>query len=88
MLQLVGGDIVIPSGNTTYSGTALIDSTVGVNTKLVFKYNTDIDISVTTNKGQKVTISKSSQLKRIVATIEGEVVSPYCWHIFLLKINI
>ena len=73
-LQLTNEDTVIPSGESSFTGTLYLDSTIGQDTKLGFKYSHDIDVKVMTEQNLTTIISKNRNLKLIIVVIEGQVV--------------
>ena len=73
-MQLTNEDTVIPSGESSFTGTLYLDSTIGQDTKLGFKYSHDIDVKVMTEQNLTTIISKNRNLKLIIVVIEGQVV--------------
>lgn len=70
----MGKQITIKAGVEHSKGRVYFDSTVGLNTKFMFKYSHEILVNITTDKGQRVVISTNG-LKIVTALIEGQVVS-------------
>ncbi|KAF6027601.1 CLCA4 [Bugula neritina] len=64
----------VSSTDTSLNGTISFDSTIGQNTTLVFSYSgtTDIDVNVTSAKGNNITITKDLAAKVVKATVEGQ----------------
>ncbi|XP_067930957.1 calcium-activated chloride channel regulator 4-like [Watersipora subatra] len=61
--------ILIVAGELTYQGRIYFDVTIGLNTKMVFKYDARVEISISTNL--QVTISEDAISLTTIATIEG-----------------
>ncbi|XP_067930964.1 calcium-activated chloride channel regulator 1-like [Watersipora subatra] len=62
--------IIIPSYETTYQGRVYFDVTIGLNTKMVFKYNTEVNVTVATSL--PVTITEDPTIRTTIIIIEGQ----------------
>ena len=51
---------MIPSNDLKYIGAVSFDITVGMNTKLVFKYSHDVDVSIITSDDNEMEIVKDT----------------------------
>ena len=65
---------MIPSNDLKYIGAVSFDITVGMNTKLVFKYSHDVDVSIITSDDNEMEIVKDTEHQLIVVRVEGQVV--------------
>ncbi|XP_067930944.1 calcium-activated chloride channel regulator 1-like [Watersipora subatra] len=71
---LINNDaIVIPFGEVTYAGRVYFDVTIGLNTKMVFKYDSKVEIDIVTDL--IVTVSENTNLQTTIVVIEGQLVS-------------
>ncbi|XP_067930951.1 calcium-activated chloride channel regulator 1-like [Watersipora subatra] len=60
--------VVIKSGQSNYHGIAYFDATIGMNTKLVFK--ADVDVQVNVSAYLSATVTEDSRIKAVTITIE------------------
>jgi len=76
IVQIASRKKTVSSTDTSLNGTISFDSTIGQNTTLVFSYSgtTDIDVNVTSAKGNNITITKDLAAKVVKATVEGQAV--------------
>ncbi|XP_067930955.1 calcium-activated chloride channel regulator 4A-like [Watersipora subatra] len=68
---LTNKEIIIPPGKLLYQGKVYFDKTVGLNAKLLFKYNVPVVIDLLTDL--PVTITKQDSLNTVIISIEGTV---------------
>lgn len=66
---------MIASSDTSVTQQFYIDSTLGEDTKLVFSYTVDINVTVTTPNNNGYTVTKDEDLNLITIAIHGEVVT-------------
>jgi len=66
----------LSSTDTSLNEKVSLDSTIGQNTTLVFSYSgtTDIDVNVTSAKGNNIITTKDLAAKVVKATVEGQAV--------------
>ena len=74
-LQIEEAMLVIGAGQHYYTGVLPLDETVGLNTRLIFIYSHDINVTITTSGNHNVQITKNTDLKYILAIVEGSAVS-------------
>ncbi|XP_067930947.1 calcium-activated chloride channel regulator 1-like [Watersipora subatra] len=65
-------EFVIPAGEGSLESTVDLDETIGLDTKIVVDYNSDVNLTVETEKNLTTTITKDQRLQLIVATLQGE----------------
>ncbi|XP_067929386.1 calcium-activated chloride channel regulator 1-like [Watersipora subatra] len=65
-------NFVIPAGEDSYESKVDLDETIGLDTKIVVKYTSDVNLTVETEKKLTTTITKDPNLQLIVATLQGE----------------
>ena len=84
--------MAIPNNLTEYTDSFDLDFTTGLETKLVFRYNYEINVTIQTLNNNFVKITKTDSLNIIVAEVEGIVViinfvSKWLFRISLVLIN-
>jgi len=67
IVQIASRKKTVSSTDTSLNGTISFDSTIGQNTTLVFSYSgtTDIDVNVTSAKGNNITRRASCKISNI-----------------------
>jgi len=68
----------MPSTESSIKGTVSLDSTIGYNTTLRFAYSgtSDIDVNVTSAKGNNITVIKDIDAQVVKAVVAGDAVRP------------
>ena len=74
-LQLDDEEYIIAAGQPFYTVDLPLDTTVGLNTRLVFIHGHDVDVSVSTNGDNNIQITKNTDLNYTLAIVEGSAVS-------------
>ncbi|XP_067929384.1 calcium-activated chloride channel regulator 1-like isoform X2 [Watersipora subatra] len=65
-------EFVIPAGEGSLESTVDLDETIGLDTKIVVDYNSDVNLTVETEKNLTTMITKYQSLQLIVAMLKGE----------------
>ena len=74
-LQLEDRKIILRPVQRSYTGVVPLDKTVGLNTRLIFMYSYDVNVTIRTSGNHKIKISKNTDLQYIQAVVEGSAVS-------------
>ncbi|XP_067929388.1 calcium-activated chloride channel regulator 1-like isoform X2 [Watersipora subatra] len=64
--------VVIPAGESFLESVVYLDETIGLDTKIVVSYNSEVNLAVETEKNLTTTITKDDSLPLIVAMLKGE----------------
>jgi len=79
----------MPSTESSIKGTVSLDSTIGYNTTLRFAYSgtSDIDVNVTSAKGNNITVIKDIDAQVVKAVVGGDAVRPQIVYQFAMKLH-
>ena len=75
LLQLEDRKIILRPVQRSYTGVLPLDETVGLNTRLVFIYSHDVNVTIRTSGNHNIIITKNTDLQYIQAVVEGSAVS-------------
>ena len=74
-LQIEEAMLVIGAGQHYYTGVLPLDETVGFNTRLVFIYSHDVNVTITTSGNHNIETTKNPDLQYVQAVVQGSAVS-------------
>ena len=74
-LQLEDRKIILRPVQRSYTGVVPLDKTVGLNTKLIFIYSHDVNVTITTSGNHNIETTKNPDLQYVQAVVQGSAVS-------------